>query len=209
MARFMLTDHGIRKALNTLAEAHSEIERAIRLVGYPRSRRTELSFESLARIVIGQQLSTKVAATIAARVDAAMKGDWTASTLMLTPEDALRAAGLSRQKIGYLQSLAETVGRGELSLESLSEQSDAEVEASITAVKGFGKWSAHMYMMFALGRPDIWPSGDLAVRVGFGRLMGWPERPDERRVIAEGAVFAPHRSALALLCWHFYSEAPL
>ena len=66
-----------------------------------------------------------------------------------------------------------------------------------------------MYIMFALGRPDIWPSGDLAVRVGFGRMMGWPDRPTEQAVIAEGAAFAPHRSALALLCWHYYSEAPL
>ena len=66
-----------------------------------------------------------------------------------------------------------------------------------------------MYMMFALGRPDIWPSGDLAVRVGFGRMMGWPDRPTEQTVIVEGAAFSPHRSALALLCWHYYSEAPL
>jgi len=84
-----------------------------------------------------------------------------------------------------------------------------EVEAAITAVRGFGRWSAHMYMMFSLGRPDIWPSGDLAVRVGFGRMMGWKERPDEKKVIDEGDAFSPYRSALALLCWQFYSEAPL
>jgi DNA-3-methyladenine glycosylase II len=66
-----------------------------------------------------------------------------------------------------------------------------------------------MYMMFALGRPDIWPSGDLAVRVGFGRIMGWKDRPDEKQVIEKGGAFSPYRSALALLCWQFYSEAPL
>ena len=89
------------------------------------------------------------------------------------------------------------------------ELTDDEVEAAITAVRGFGRWSAHMYMMFSLGRPDIWPSGDLAVRVGFGRMMGWKERPDEKKVIDEGDAFSPYRSALALLCWQFYSEAPL
>ena len=86
---------------------------------------------------------------------------------------------------------------------------DEEVEAAISAVRGFGRWSAHMYMMFSLGRPDIWPSGDLAVRVGFGRIMGWKDRPDEKKVIDEGSAFSPYRSALALLCWQFYSEAPL
>ena len=76
-------------------------------------------------------------------------------------------------------------------------------------MRGFGRWSAHMYMMFSLGRPDIWPSGDLAVRVGFGRIMGWKDRPDEKKVIFEGGAFSPYRSALSLLCWQFYSEAPL
>ena len=128
--------------------------------------------------------------------------------LRAAPE-TLRAAGLSQQKTGYLQSLAEAVISGSLVLDALPRQSDEEVEAAITAIRGFGRWSAHMYMMFALGRPDIWPSGDLAVRVGFGRMMGWRDRPTEQTVIAEGAAFAPHRSALALLCWHYYSEAPL
>ncbi len=130
------------------------------------------------------------------------------SVLSLSPE-ALRAAGLSRQKIGYLQALSEAVASNALPLEQLPRLGDDEVESAITGVRGLGRWSAHMYMMFALGRPDVWPSGDLAVRVGFGRIMAWSERPDEKKVIAHGAVFSPHRSALALLCWHFYSEAPL
>jgi DNA-3-methyladenine glycosylase II len=96
-----------------------------------------------------------------------------------------------------------------LPVETLPELADDEVEAAITAVRGFGRWSAHMYMMFSLGRPDIWPSGDLAVRVGFGRIMGWRDRPDEKQVIDEGGAFSPYRSALALLCWQFYSEVPM
>ena len=158
---------------------------------------------------MGQQLSVKAAATIAQRVDETVGGALGPETLLATAPDQLRAAGLSRQKISYLQSLAEAVISGDLPVETLPELADEEVEAAITAVRGFGRWSAHMYMMFALGRPDVWPSGDLAVRVGFGRIMTWSERPDEKKVIARGAVFSPHRSALALLCWHFYSEAPL
>ena len=207
--RFGLTDAAIRKALDALAQDHSEVARAIARVGYPPSRRREHSFESLARIVMGQQLSVKAAATIAQRVDETFGGALGHETLLATAPDQLRAAGLSRQKISYLQSLAEAVISGDLPIETLPELADEEVEAAITAVRGFGRWSAHMYMMFALGRPDIWPSGDLAVRVGFGRIMGWKDRPDEKRVIDEGGAFSPYRSALALLCWQFYSEAPL
>ena len=207
--RFTLTDAAIRKALDALAEDHTSVARAIAQVGYPPSRRREHSFEALARIVMGQQLSVKAAATIAQRVDETVGGALQPESLLATAPNKLRAAGLSRQKIGYLQSLAEAVISGDLSIETLPELTDEEVEAAITAVRGFGRWSAHMYMMFSLGRPDIWPSGDLAVRVGFGRIMGWKERPDEKKVIDEGSAFSPYRSALALLCWQFYSEVPL
>ena len=158
---------------------------------------------------MGQQLSVKAAATIAQRVDDTVGEALQPENLLATAPDQLRAAGLSRQKIGYLQSLAEAVISGDLPIGTLPELTDEEVEAAITAVRGFGRWSAHMYMMFSLGRPDIWPSGDLAVRVGFGRIMGWRDRPDEKKVIDEGSTFSPYRSALALLCWQFYSEAPL
>ncbi len=206
---FELTDAHIRRALDALARNHIAVEQALAKVGYPPSRQRDHSFDSLARIVIGQQLSTKAAATIAGRVNDAVGGELNPDALLGTLPEALSGAGLSRQKIGYLQSLAETVLSGGLPLSTLPTLSDDEVEAAITSVRGFGRWSAHMYMMFALGRPDIWPSGDLAVRVGFGRIMGWADRPDEKIVIAEGGVFAPYRSALALLCWRFYSEAPL
>ena len=207
--RFRLTDKAIKKSLDALSVQSDEIASALTAVGYPSSRRREHSFESLARIVVGQQLSTKAAATISHRTVNALGGEWRPEAVLSAASETLRAAGLSQQKAGYLQSLADAVLSGSLSLDVLAQQSDQEVEAAITAIRGFGRWSAHMYMMFALGRPDIWPSGDLAVRVGFGRIMGWPDRPTERTVIIEGAAFAPHRSALALLCWHYYSEAQL
>ena len=207
--RFRLTDAAIRKALDTLAHDHTSVARAIAQVGYPPSRRREHSFESLAKIVIGQQLSVRAAATIAQRVDETVGEAVQPENLLATAPDQLRAAGLSRQKISYLQSLAEAVISGDLPIDTLPELTDEEVEAAITAVRGFGRWSAHMYMMFSLGRPDVWPSGDLAVQVGFGRIMGWRDRPDEKKVIDEGSAFSPYRSALALLCWQFYSEAPL
>ena len=207
--RFALTESGIRRALDALSQDHTPIEAALSQVGYPASRRRDHSFASLARIIIGQQLSTKAAATITTRVEAAVGTELTPSSVLSVSPETLRAAGLSRQKISYLQALSEAVASNALPLEQLPRLRDDEVESAITGVRGLGRWSAHMYMMFALGRPDVWPSGDLAVRVGFGRIMAWSERPDEKKVIAHGAVFSPHRSALALLCWHFYSEAPL
>jgi DNA-3-methyladenine glycosylase II len=207
--RFALTESGIRRALDALSQDHAPIEAALSQVGYPASRRRDHSFASLARIIIGQQLSTKAAATITTRVEAAVGAELTPSSVLSLSPEALRAAGLSRQKISYVQALSEAVASNALPLEQLPRLRDDEVESAITGVRGLGRWSAHMYMMFALGRPDVWPSGDLAVRVGFGRIMAWSERPDEKKVIAHGAVFSPHRSALALLCWHFYSEAPL
>ena len=206
--RFQLTDAAIRKSLNLLSTECVSIALALDVVGYPPSRRREHSFESLARIVMGQQLSTKAAATIAERVNQAVGGDLSPSVLLSTSSERLRQAGLSYQKIGYLQSLAVAVASEKLCLDNLPRLPDEKVESAITAIRGFGRWSAHMYMMFALGRPDIWPSGDLAVRVGFGRIMAWSERPDEKTMIQAGAAFSPHRSALALLCWHYYSEAP-
>ena len=206
---YALTDRDIRRSLRALAKAHPAIAKALDTVGFPASRQREHSFASLARIVIGQQLSVKAAATIAGRVDTVLGGAVTPERILAAAPEVLRGAGLSHQKIGYLQSLAQAVASGALSLAELPACSDEEVENAITAIRGFGRWSAHMYMMFSLGRPDVWPSGDLAVRVGFGRMMGWSERPSEQQVISEGKAFAPHRSALALLCWHFYSEAPL
>ena len=107
---------------------------------------------------MGQQLSVKAAATIAQRVDATVGGALQPESLLATPPDKLRAAGLSRQKIGYLQSLAEAVISDALPIASLPELTDEEVEAAITAVRGFGRWSAHMYMMFSLGRPTFGPA---------------------------------------------------
>ena len=128
---------------------------------------------------------------------------------MAVPDAELRAAGHSGQKLGYLRELATAVLTDQLPVDRLAQLDDTDVQARITAIKGFGDWSAHMYLMFSLGRPDIWPVGDLAVRAGFGRLMAWPERPTPSQTALGGEAFAPYRSALALLCWKFYSDAPL
>lgn len=207
--RFQLTRRRIEKDLDALAGRSPSIASAIAQIGYPEERRRPHGYEALARIIVGQQLSTKAAASITTRLLAVVGGALDPVAVASTDDPALRAAGLSGQKVGYLRALTSAVQSGELPVDALPGLPDEEVVTRITAIKGFGEWSAHMYLMFSLGRPDIWPTGDLAVRAGFGRLMGMEDRPTPRETLLAAEPFTPHRSALALLCWKFYSEAPL
>lgn len=135
-------------------------------------------------------------------------GGYAAQDLLDADFDALRACGLSRQKQGYARSLCELVVSGELDLDSLPDD-DEEAIAELVRIKGIGRWSAEIYLLFAEGRPDIWPAGDLAVQVGLGRLLGLAERPNEKdtRALAEG--WRPHRGAAAIFTWHCYNNPAL
>lgn len=204
-----LNNSAIKEALDDLAARCPQVAAALAAVGYPAERHQRAGFGALVRIVVGQQVSTKAAAAIGARLESALGGVVTPATIASTDDAALRNAGLSAQKLSYLRALTDAVQSGELPLDTLLALSDAEAIARITAVRGFGVWSAHMYLMFSLGRPDIWPVGDLAIRAGFGRLLRLPERPTPKQTDELAETYRPYRSALALLCWKFYSESPL
>lgn len=206
---YQLDTGSIKQALDALAEGHERIGRALSQVGYPEERRRAHSFETLARIVVGQQVSVAAAASINKKLIDALDGQLTATAVLDASEELLRSAGLSRQKVNYIQSLATAEATGSLVLDSLPELADDEVVAVITSIKGFGEWSAHMYLMFSMGRPDIWPVGDLAVREGFKRLQGLDERPSAGTLKPLGDEFRPYRSALAMLCWRFCTAEPL
>jgi len=209
MSDYSLTTETIRQHLDTLAEKDAHMAAALELVGYPAARERGRDFATLLRVIVGQQLSVKAAATISGRVEALLDGSPTPDAVMQIDDDALRGAGLSRQKISYVRSLCDTVRDGTLDIDELPSLSDDEVIKAITAVKGLGVWSAHMFMMFSLGRPDVWPVGDLAVRVGIGRIVGLEDRPGEKQAEALGERWRPYRSSVALLSWHYYSNAPL
>ncbi|WP_174279032.1 DNA-3-methyladenine glycosylase family protein, partial [Sphingomonas bacterium] len=117
----------------------------------------------------------------------------------------LRTAGLSRQKAGYARSLADEVASGRLPLAVLPADDEAAI-AALTRVKGIGRWSAEIYLLFAEGRPDIWPAGDLAVQIEVGRLLGHPDRPSERRTRELADAWRPHRGAAAIFAWHHYNS---
>ena len=128
--------------------------------------------------------------------------------LLAAPFDDLRACGLSRQKQGYARSLCELVADGAIRFDALPDDDEAAI-AQLTQIKGIGRWSAEIYLLFAEGRPDIWPAGDLAVQAGLGKLLGHAERPDERTTRDLAEIWRPHRGAVAIFTWHCYNNPAL
>ena len=160
------------------------------------------------RTIVGQQVSVAAAASVWRKLEAELGEDMAPDVLLAAEFDALRACGLSRQKQGYARSLCELVAGGELDLENLPAD-DAEAIAELVRIKGIGRWSAEIYLLFAEGRPDIWPAGDLAVQAGIGKILALPERPSEKQARALAEPWSPHRGAAAILTWHCYNNAAL
>jgi DNA-3-methyladenine glycosylase II len=168
--------------------------------------RTRAPFASLVRAILSQQLSGKAADTIHGRVVALVGGieQLTPAALLTVESDALRAAGVSRPKISYLCDLAERVIDGRLDLDALEHQTDDEVIAAITAVKGLGRWSAEMFLMFRLNRPDIFPVADLGIVKGVQKLLGLKRRPAPRTMMRAAEVWRPYRSVAAWYLWRLH-----
>lgn len=199
-----LSAEQLKSSLDALALLEPGFAKALAQVGYPEPRIRERGYETLLRTIVGQQVSFKAAAAVWAKLEAG-RGDLTNPDAILSASfDELRACGLSRQKQGYARSLAELVKSGALDLANLPED-DEEAIALLTQVKGIGRWSAEIYLLFAEGRPDIWPAGDLAVQVDVGLIMGLEERPGEKLVREIGEAWRPHRGAAAVFAWHHYA----
>jgi DNA-3-methyladenine glycosylase II len=200
-----LTKEQLQSALDALAIREPAIAASLTRIGYPEPRIREPGYETLLRTIVGQQVSVAAAASIWRKLEAAVGKDIAPDALLNAPDESLRAAGLSRQKASYARSLAEEVSAGRLNLDGLP-QDDEEAIHALTQVKGIGRWSAEIYLLFAEGRPDIWPAGDLAVQAALGRLKGLAERPSEKltRTLAED--WRPHRGAAAIFLWHHYGN---
>ncbi len=168
------------------------------------------AYGALVRSIVGQQLSTKAARSIFRRVTELFGGHTpTPAELLEADEDTLRSAGLSGAKVWYLRSLAQHVEDGELQLDSLTDMSDDEVIAELTAVKGLGLWTAHMFLIFHLRRPDVLPVGDLGVRRAVERQYGLEGLPDAETMERLGERWAPYRSLASLYLWHSLDNAPV
>lgn len=198
-----LSKEMIRAALDHAAAVEPRLAAAIESSGYPEPRIRPEGYETLLRTIVGQQVSVASAAAVWTKLEARLGDGCPAEALIATEFDELRACGLSRQKQGYARSLAELILSGGLDLENLP-QDDEEAIALLTMIKGIGRWSAEIYLLFAQGRPDIWPAGDLAIQVGVGNFLGLPERPSEKEVRDIAQSWSPHRGAVAIFTWHHY-----
>lgn len=203
-----LLSEQLRQGLDALAEIEPAIAQALARVGYPEPRIRERGYVTLLRTIVGQQVSVAAANAIWNKLEAAIGAGLAPEAIVAAPDELLRGAGLSRQKIGYARSLAEQVTAGTLDLANLP-QDDETAIALLTRVKGIGRWSAEIYLLFAEGRPDIWPAGDLAVQIEVGRIMGLAERPSEKETRAIAENWRPYRGAAAIFSWHHYKTEVL
>ena len=198
-----LSAEQLRESLDALGRLEPAFAAAVARVGYPAPRIRDRGYATLLRTIVGQQVSVKSADAAWRRLDEVIGGAADPARMAPATNEQLRAAGLSRQKAGYARSLADEVLSGRLPLDALPED-DEEAIAALTQVKGIGRWSAEVYLLFAEGRPDVWPAGDLAVQIEVGRILGHDARPSEKlvRTLAEG--WRPHRGAAAIFTWHHY-----
>ena len=193
----------LQQHLDALAARDPRFAAALALAGYPEPRMRDRGYVTLLRTIVGQQISFKAADAVWKKVEAAVGEIADPRSLMARADEDLRAAGLSRQKIGYARSLAELVASGALDLSALPED-DEEAIALLVRVKGIGRWSAEVYLLFAEGRTDVWPAGDLAVQESVRRIMGHDERPNEKAARAIAENWRPYRGAAAIFAWHHY-----
>ena len=198
----------IRDGLDAIAAGEPAVARALEVAGYPEPRMRETGHTTLLRTIVGQQVSVAAAASVWNRLEALLGPDLPPERLLTASFDDLRGCGLSRQKQGYARSLCELLVQGEIDLASLPAD-DEDAIAQLCLIKGIGRWSAEIYLLFAEGRPDIWPAGDLGVQAGLHRILGLPERPKEKEARAMAEGWRPHRGAAAIFTWHCYDNPAL
>ncbi len=200
-----LSAEQLKASLDSIAANEPRFADAIAVTGYPEPRLRDPGYATLLRTIVGQQVSVAAAASVWNKLEALLGTGCAPDKLIAQEFDALRACGLSRQKQGYARSLAELVMTGVLPLDSLPSD-DEEAIAYLTQVKGIGRWSAEIYLLFAEGRTDIWPAGDLAVQEGVGRLLKLEARPSEKDIREIAEKWRPHRGAAAIFTWHIYAK---
>lgn len=203
-----LSAQQLAEGIDAVAACEPAIAAALDRTGYPEPRVRATGYRTLLRTIVGQQVSVAAAASMWRKLEAHLGEEMPAEALLAAEFDELRACGLSRQKQGYARSLCELVVSGELDLDALPAD-DEEAISQLVRIKGVGRWSAEIYLLFAEGRPDIWPAGDLAVQAGIGRILGLAERPSEKVVRDLAERWRPHRGSVAILTWHCYNNPAL
>jgi len=193
----------MRAALDALVAADPRLAPIERAAGPLPWRTRPRGFAGLLQAITAQQISNQAASSIWRRVSA-LPGALTPEGLLALPEEALRGAGLSRPKVAHAASLARAYGDGRLSDAALESLADEEAVAALTAVPGLGPWTAEVYLLFALGRPDVFPAGDIAVAGAAAHLLALPARPGPKALRALADVWRPSRALAARLLWHHW-----
>ncbi|MCW9035857.1 MAG: DNA-3-methyladenine glycosylase 2 family protein [Rhodospirillales bacterium] len=197
----------IKKGLDILAENDPDVKAGLELVGYPDPRIRPHGFETLLRIIVGQQISTEAAAGILGRLDKAWPDKSPESFLAFNDEE-MRGFGFSRRKVEYGRGVALAITEGRLDIEGLPTLADEAAIAELVKLKGIGAWSAEIYAMFSLGRTDVFPADDLALQEALRRLKKIEDRPKGKETRELIKHWSPWRSVGALFLWKYYRGAP-
>ena len=191
------------KGLDELTERDADLARIASTYGPPPLWEREPGFHTLIHIILEQQVSLSSAKAAYHRLEDVIRPLAPENFLSLTDEE-LKRIGFSRQKTRYSRELAHAILDGRLDLARLDELEDEEAKEQLMKVKGIGSWTADIYLLMALGRPDIWPKGDLALEVALQRVKGWLRRPTPEEAREISASWQPWRAVAARLLWHFY-----
>ena len=200
-----MTPDIIKHGLDELAARDSDVDCVIRQIGYPPPQERPPGFAALVNIIAGQQVSSAAATAIRDRLDTAVN-PMAPEKILAVDNEVLRATGLGGRKIEYVKGLAELICNGQLDLNCLAEKSDADVVKVLTSVRGLGRWSAEMYLLFSLKRTDIWPAEDLAISESLRELKSLNVRPDREQSEFLVEHWRPWRGVAALLLWYYYSQ---
>jgi DNA-3-methyladenine glycosylase II len=194
----------IKRHLGILRRRDKHLSHAIKVAGLPEPRAVGPGFATLIRIIGDQQVSTAAGKAIWDKLKRNAGGSVSAVRLLKLGEAGIRASGFSGQKTLYSLGLAEAVDGRTLNLKALERADDATVRATLTSFKGIGDWTADIYLMFGMGRPDIWPVGDLALQLAIQMLHEMKERPSAKDLHSLGEIWRPYRSSASLLLWRYY-----
>ncbi len=199
----LLSEANLPGAVDELAAQDADLARLVSVVGYPPLWAREPGFATLVLMILEQQVSLASARATFVRLET-VAGGITPAALLALDDPQLRAAGLSRQKSGYVRGLAAAVEQGDCDLELLAVLDDQSVRARLTALKGIGEWTAELYLLMALRRPDAWPAGDLALASALQQVKRLEQRPTPADQIALAEAWRPWRAVAARLLWQFY-----
>ena len=200
--KIKITKEIFKQAVETLSKRDPDLNKFYRTSGLPLLRYRSPGYCTLLKVICGQQVSTAAARAITGRLDSIAK-PMTPETFLGLSEIKVRQIGLSRQKEIYGRGIAEAIINGKFSLRKIANMEDEEAVAEMMTLKGRGRWTAEVYLIFALRRPDLWPIDDLGVVKGVMGMKGFTSRPSRQELIQIGELYKPWRSAAARMMWHF------